>query len=193
MPSSKLSIADEVEAAITRLRQSFRESVDEIAKSIAAGFPQTGMPAWSATLDDVKIRRLAISISEKRSDFTYTDFKVAAPPVVPAGSIKSEEHSFRIETVTTGLDRLPFSIAPLPDGRILVTEKTRGLRIVSPDGTLSELIRGTPHPFDDGFEMPGLRIVYGLGFAFLRPRTASAERRLQAFVRAALATRSRTS
>ena len=140
------------------------ESVDQIAKSITEGFPQTGMPAWSATLDPAKIRRLAISISEKRSDFTYTDFKVAAPPVVPEGSIKSEAHSFRIETVATGIDRLPFSIAPLPDGRILVTEKTRGLRIVSPDGTLSELIRGTPHPYDDGFEMPGLRIVYGLGY-----------------------------
>ena len=140
------------------------ESVDQIAKSIAEGFPQTGMPGWSATLDSVQIRRLAISISEKRSDLTYTDFKVAAPPVVPEGSIKSEEHRFRMETVATGIDRLPYSIAPLPDGRILVTEKTRGLRIVSPDGKLSELIRGTPQTFDDGFELPGLRIVFGMGY-----------------------------
>jgi glucose/arabinose dehydrogenase len=55
-------------------------------------------------------------------------------------------------------------MAPLPDGRILVTEKTQGLRLVSPDGALSELIQGTPRTFDDGFEMPGLRIVYGQGY-----------------------------
>src|SRR5690349_19488773 len=35
-------------------------SVDAIAKSIAEGFPRTGMPGWSATLSDVQIRRLAI-------------------------------------------------------------------------------------------------------------------------------------
>lgn len=140
------------------------ESVDQIAKSISEGFPQTGMPAWSATLDATQIHRLAIFISEKRSDLTYTDFKVAAPPAVPEGSIKSEVHSFRIETVATGLDRLPYSIAPLPDGRILVTEKTRGLRILSREGKLSELIRGTPRAYDDGFEVPGLRLVFGLGY-----------------------------
>ncbi len=140
------------------------ESVDDIVKSITGGFPQTGMPAWSATMDDVKIRRLAISISEKRSNYTYTDFKIATPPAVPEGTTKSEQHAFRIETVATGLDPLPYSIAPLPDGRILLTEKTRGLSIISPSGQQSELIRGTPKVYADGFEMPGLLLVYGNGY-----------------------------
>ena len=140
------------------------DSVDEIAKSIADGFPQTGMPGWSATMDDTKIRRLAIFISEKRSNLTYTDFKVAAPPAVPEGTIKSEKHAFRIETVATGLDSLPFSIAPLPDGSILLTEKTRGLSIISPDGKKSELIRGTPKAYSDGYEVPGVLLVFGMGY-----------------------------
>ena len=110
------------------------DSVDEIAKSIAAGVPDTAMPAWSATLDDVQIRRLAIFISERRHDLTYTDFKIGSAPAAPQGTIESEEHAFRIETVATGLDPLPYSIAPLPDGRILLTEKTRGLSIISPSG-----------------------------------------------------------
>jgi glucose/arabinose dehydrogenase len=140
------------------------DSVDQITKNIAAGFPDAGMPAFGGTLDAVKIQRLAIFIGEKRANLAYTDFKVAAPPVIPAGAITTREHSFRIETVATGIDRLPYAIAPLPDGRILVTEKTRGLRIVAKDGTVSELVKGTPKAFDDGFEVPGIKLVYGMGY-----------------------------
>jgi aldose sugar dehydrogenase len=140
------------------------DSIEQISKSIASGFPDSGMPAWSKTLDAAKIQRLAIHIAEKRTNLGYTDFRVATPIVIPDGVIKSKEHSFRIETVANGLDRLPYSIAPLPDGRILVTEKTRGLRIVSKDGSVSEVIKGTPRAYDDGFEVPGIRLVYGMGY-----------------------------
>jgi aldose sugar dehydrogenase len=140
------------------------DSIEQITKSIAAGFPDTGMPAWSRTLDAVKIQRLAILIAEKRGNLAYTDFKVAALSVIPDGVLKTEAHSFRIETVASGLDRLPYSIAPLPDGQILITEKTRGLRLISRDGTVSDLIKGTPQAYNDGFEVPGIRLVYGMGY-----------------------------
>jgi aldose sugar dehydrogenase len=139
-------------------------SVDQIAKSIADGFSQAGMPAFSATMDAVKIRRLAIFISEKRSQLAYTDFKISSPATVPEGPIKSEKHTFRIETFVTGLDPLPYSIASLPDGSILLTEKTRGLSIISPSGKQSELIKGTPKAYDDGFEVPGILLVFGMGY-----------------------------
>jgi glucose/arabinose dehydrogenase len=140
------------------------DSIEELTKSIAEGFPQTGMPRWSATLDDVRIRRLAIYISERRSDLAYTDFKIAHAPPIPEGTVQSEEEKFRIETVAAGLDPLPYSIAPLPDGQILLTEKTRGLSVISPGGAQSELIRGTPQAHDDGFEVPGILLVFGLGY-----------------------------
>ena len=140
------------------------DSIDEIEKSIAGGIAETAMPAWSATLDADRIQRLAIYISEQRSSLTYTDFKIAAPLVIPAGVIESELHDFRIETVATGLDPLPSSIAPLPDGRILLAEKTRGLSIISAEGAQSELIRGTPQAYDDGFEVPGILLTFGLGW-----------------------------
>lgn len=140
------------------------DSIAELTRSIAEGFPETGMPGWSETLDAAQIQRLAIYIAERRSELAYTDFKVEAPPVVPDGIVETEAHAFRIETVAAGLDPLPYSIAPLPDGRILVTEKTRGLRIVSADGELSDLVRGTPQAFDDGFEAPGIGLVYGTGY-----------------------------
>lgn len=140
------------------------DSIDALVRSIAAGFPETGMPAWAETLDDEQIRRLAIYVAERRSELAYTDFKIASPPPLPESAIASEAHDFRVELVADGLDRLPYSIAPLPDGRILVTEKAKALRIVAPDSTLSEPVRGTPQAFDDGFEVPGIRLVYGLGY-----------------------------
>jgi len=140
------------------------DSVDALRQSIAAGFAATGMPAWSETLDENAIRRLAIFIGEQRASLSYADFKVAAPPSIPTGSVASELHAFRVETVVEGIDPLPYSMAPLPDGRILVTEKTQGLRIVSPQGELSAPVRGTPAAFDDGFQVPGILLVYGQGY-----------------------------
>ncbi len=140
------------------------DSVDAIAKSIADGFPQGRMPAFSATMDPVAIRRMATYIAETRANYSYADFKVAAPAVIPESVIQSEAQSFRIETVATGLAPLPYSIAPLPDGTLLVTEKTRGMRIVGRDGKLSEPIRNTPKVFDDGFTAPVIQLVYGMGY-----------------------------
>jgi aldose sugar dehydrogenase len=140
------------------------DSVDAIARTIAEGSAQGRMPAFGVSMDAVKIRAIATYIAETRANFSYTDFKVGAPPVVPTGTMRSEAQSFRIETVATDLAPLTYSIAPLPDGSILVTEKTRGLRIVSPDGKVSALVRGTPQVYDDGFEVPGILLVYGMGY-----------------------------
>lgn len=140
------------------------DSMDALVKSIAEGFPQGRMPGFAATMDAVQIRRLATFIAEKRANLSYADFRIAAPPAVPEGTIHSELHGFRVETFATGIAPLPYAIAPLPDGSLLLTEKTRGLRIVSPDGQLSAPVRGTPQAFDDGFQVPGVLLVYGLGY-----------------------------
>jgi glucose/arabinose dehydrogenase len=57
------------------------------------------------------------------------------PGLVAAQAIRSEEHSFRVAKVVDGLER-PWSLAFLPDGRMLVTEKAGRLRVVSKDGKL---------------------------------------------------------
>ena len=50
--------------------------------------------------------------------------------------------SYKVTTITDKLS-LPWSVAFLPDGKMLVTEKFPGrLRIVSPDGALSEPLSG---------------------------------------------------
>lgn len=138
------------------------DTVNELARSIAAGYPERGMPPWAGALDEGQIRSLAILIAEKRVGRVFTDFKTDKPLTIPTELIDSELHRFRLETVATGLSSKPFSIAPLPDGSILVTEKKEGLSIVAPDGVRSELIIGTPATSDAGFEIMGLD--YGLGW-----------------------------
>jgi len=127
------------------------DSVDQIGASIANGFPERGMPAWSKTMSPTEIRNVALYVSETRSGFSYADFKYSSALVIPDGEIRTEKHTLFLEPVVDGLDPLPFSIAPLPDGRILLTEKKRGLSIISRDGEQSQLIEGTPRTFDDTF------------------------------------------
>lgn len=138
------------------------DSIAQLSQSISAGFPLTGMPAWGEVLDEGEIKSLAILISEMRVDRNMTDFKVSEPLVIPAGTIGSDEHDFRIESFARDLHPLPYSIAPLPDGRILLTEKTQGLSVISADGQQSALIKGTPKVYDDGITLRSLKM--GLGW-----------------------------
>jgi hypothetical protein len=129
----------------------YGDSVAALETSIARGFGSL-MPAWSATLEPGQIQGLAILISERSADYGRTEFQVDTPLVMPEGTLESERHAFRAETVVAGLHPWPFSIAPLPDGRILVTEKTQGLRIVSADGQVLPSIWTYGHRSPQGLE-----------------------------------------
>ena len=59
------------------------ESVNEIARSIAAGYPERGMPPWAGALDEGQIRSLAILIAEKRVGRVFTDFKTDKELAIP--------------------------------------------------------------------------------------------------------------
>lgn len=51
---------------------------------------------------------------------------------------------YKVTVVTDKLTH-PWSLAFMPDGKILITEKRGTLRIVSPDGTVSDTLSGMPH------------------------------------------------
>lgn len=57
--------------------------------------------------------------------------------------IASERFALRVETVASGLEH-PWSVAFLPDGRMLVTERPGRMRIVSSGGQLSAPLPGLP-------------------------------------------------
>jgi len=72
-------------------------------------------------------------------------FALAAAPAFAQDTqrVRTDKVEVVVETVARGLDH-PWSLAFLPDGRMLVTERPGRLRIVTADGTLSEPIKGMP-------------------------------------------------
>ena len=126
------------------------QSLEELAQSIAVGYPGSGMPAWSETLSTDQIRTLAVFIAEERDAMPMGAFNISTPIILPEELVVTNKHSFMVEPVVEGLDELVFSMEILPDGQFLVTEKTRGLRLISADGQNSTMIQGTPTAYHDG-------------------------------------------
>ena len=57
--------------------------------------------------------------------------------------------TIRVDTIASGLDH-PWSVALLPDGSFLVTERTGNLRRISAQGTVSAPLAGTPEVWANG-------------------------------------------
>src|SRR5215470_4774407 len=64
-------------------------------------------------------------------------------------SVPTQAGLIKVETVARGLEH-PWGLAFLPDGRMLVTERTGKLRIVRKDGTMSKPLSGVPKVFAEG-------------------------------------------
>jgi glucose/arabinose dehydrogenase len=109
--------------------------------SIRDGRPDAGMPPFGAMMSEQEIRALVIFIRERADEARRAKTVYAKPKGDEV--VKSEEHEFRIESVVdAGLDT-PWSLAFLPDGRMLVTEKPGRLRIVTP-GQPPQQVLGVP-------------------------------------------------
>ena len=74
-----------------------------------------------------------------------TGTPTAATPQTPA----SKAGDMRVETVASGLEH-PWSVALLPDGGFLVTERPGRLRRIDANGNLSPPIAGVPQVFAEG-------------------------------------------
>ena len=137
------------------------DTTADIIHSIRHAHPQLGEPAFMQTLADVEVKGLAIYVGEKRIGQTFTDFQFDRDIRVPSSVQTTDAHDFTMEVFADGLDPLIFSIEPLPNGSWLVTEKERGLSIITPDGKRSEPITGTPTL---GSSVDILGIQYGSGW-----------------------------
>ncbi len=83
-----------------------------------------------------------------------------------AGLPPTVNRGYTTETVVSGLEH-PWSLAFLPDGRMLVTERPGRLRLVGADGKLSAPIAGVPQVYASG---QGGLLDVALDHAFARNR-----------------------
>lgn len=113
-----------------------------LTASIRAGVPTAGMPAFGPALNDDQIWQLVQYIRLQSGVLRARPAFVADPSGVV---LKTEKATVTLEVVADGLNT-PWGLAFLPDGRLLVTERTVNggtLRIVD-KGTLSAPVAGTP-------------------------------------------------
>jgi glucose/arabinose dehydrogenase len=118
-----------------------------LARSIREGHQvESGMPAFGGALSEREIRALVIYIRERADKARRAQTTDASPR--GDAVVQSEEHAFRVETVVEGVET-PWSVAFLPDGRMLVTEKAGRLRIVE-RGRLLAPVAGVPPVSSEG-------------------------------------------
>jgi aldose sugar dehydrogenase len=92
----------------------------------------------------------------KLRTLTLTLCLAAFAPVVSANPltekpiiVKTQMGNIAVKAIATGLENV-WSLAFLPDGNMLVTERAGRMRIISPDGTVGEPLSGLPKMFTQG-------------------------------------------
>lgn len=120
-----------------------------LLRSLRDGWPATGMPAFRDTFTPTELNALVVFLKHQGAE--YAAGRIVAPPPPPPETVESELQTFRVETWVDGLE-IPWGMAFLPDGRMLVTERAGRLRIVENGKLLAAPIQGTPavHYVQDG-------------------------------------------
>ncbi len=114
---------------------------------------------WSGRLPEHTIKALALYVSEQRQAFPAVSDSYYSTPA--EGVFNSALHRFKVEEVARFATR-PYSMAPLPDGRVLVNERTRGLSFVSSDGLQGNIVSGTPEVWEPLATIQGSEVVMGV-------------------------------
>ncbi|NKB98886.1 MAG: hypothetical protein GKR90_10395 [Pseudomonadales bacterium] len=116
-------------------------------------------PDVTAVLSEPMTKALALYISEQRQEIP--SIGGSHTRTLPQGLVSTDHHDFRVELVAE-LSSGPYSIAPLPDGRILLSEKVRGLSIIDHQGQQSQLIEGAPKVWSELIQLRGSYIGLGM-------------------------------
>jgi glucose/arabinose dehydrogenase len=116
-----------------------------LARSIHDGFPEKGMPAWSPALTNEQIRSLVIFIREQRAHALRANTTFTKPQ--DDVTVSSDLHRYRVQTWVNEIVE-PWSLAFLPDGRALATEKRGNLLVIEKGAKTGTIVRGTP-PVDN--------------------------------------------
>ena len=118
-----------------------------IARAIRDGFPETGMPAFGATLGTAEIHALAVFVAERVANLTPP---VANLAIDPREVRTSDLHAYRIETVVDEGLQVPWSFVFLPDRRSLLTERVGRLRVIVRGRLVAQPVGGVPAVVERG-------------------------------------------
>lgn len=124
----------------------FGESDEALFASIKKGRPDMGMPAFEATFSDEEIKGLVSYIRQGMEHVAEYDFEDAP---TTGGTFQTEELQLKLETVAEGFGEVPWGMAFLPDGSMLITEIGGTLYCRSPDGSMQK-VSGTPEVVAQG-------------------------------------------
>jgi len=122
----------------------YGSTVNQVSSTLKHGRPAIGMPEFANAMTDDEIRILA----------EYTIENVArVPAVVPRAfdvneTFKTLDMTFRLQQVAGGDMRIPWGMAVLPDGSMLVAEKGGTLFLVK-NGQMTR-VEGVPQVFSRG-------------------------------------------
>ncbi|MDY0098812.1 MAG: PQQ-dependent sugar dehydrogenase [Bacteroidales bacterium] len=114
------------------------DGISTVFSSIKFGIETDGMPSFSKTFADAEIEELASYVKKGVPE----DRGLLKPAVTPGGVIESEAQRFVVDTVVTGLN-VPWGLAFLPNGDMLITERAGTLHVFS-KGKLSPPVGGLP-------------------------------------------------
>ena len=108
-------------------------------KSISEGFPDAGMPAWSASLSDTAIHQLVAYIQTGIEQVERYGFEAVT---LANDTLTSGDMTYVLDTVASGFN-VPWSMEFLPDGDLLVTERGGTFYRVNQRGE-KRIIKGAP-------------------------------------------------
>ena len=115
---------------------------NDLTSVIRNGLPVLGMPSFEKAFTDAEMKAISDYILEMK------DKKIAPVATKFPTVVRSKHQSFRIDTVAKGLD-VPWGIAFLPDGDLLVTERS-GQLFRFGGSKLKAIISGVPEVMAQG-------------------------------------------
>lgn len=116
--------------------------------AIKNGVPEMAMPAYKGVLTDEEIWAQVVYVRELQGRALRE--KEGSPKPDASGVYRSKLAGFRVEDVVTGGLSTPWSLDFLPDGRMLVTNRSGTLHAIGKDGGLGPAIEGVPASMELG-------------------------------------------